>query len=455
MLLRDKVYFIIIPILLLCYYLFGIAAFWTYSCILFSIGLFFLIRGTGQRLIFKDIILLMGITQMMLAPSYFLIMPENRIDIITQAHILPEEYFQYAFPATCLLVLGLVFPIEKLDYEKLNTITLQKLHGNIRIRKEGYALFVIGLFAALSHPIMPSIIQHVFYILKSFMYIGILYLLFSGLITVPLIFVLFTSLQGLASGMVGSFIWPIGIFGIYFLVKIKYKSPLIVKIGLLTLGFFTLVLLQKAKGTFRDMTWFTANYEYSSTTDRILLFGELLVEEFRSSEQLFELHETAIPMFIRLDQGYLVNYTLEHVPAFEPYAGGETIFLGIASAFIPRLFWPDKPLSGGRAKMERFANRTLGRAVSMNIGHFGEAYVNFGKTGGAFFMFVWGLFINLIFWSLAKIGTRKPYFLLWIPAFFVGGINTFGTDFVSSLNTLAKSFLLIYFVLWILRRIKL
>jgi hypothetical protein len=112
-------------------------------------------------------------------------------------------------------------------------------------------------------------------------------------------------------------------------------------------------------------------------------------------------------------------------------------------------------MSGGREKMRRFANRTLGRKVSMNIGHFGEAYVNFGKSGGAFFMFIWGLFINYLFWGLAKLGARKPHLLLWIPAFFVGGINTFGTDVVSSLNTLAKSFLVVYFLLWFIKRIKL
>jgi hypothetical protein len=162
-----------------------------------------------------------------------------------------------------------------------------------------------------------------------------------------------------------------------------------------------------------------------------------------------------LPLFMRLDQGYLVNYTLEHVPEFEPYAGGETIFLGFASAFVPRLFWPDKPESGGRIKMERFANRTLGRGVSMNIGHFGEAYVNFGKFGGAIFIFAWGLFINFLFWTLAKVGINKPYLLLWIPIFFIGGVNTFGTDFVSSLNTMAKSFIIVYFILWFIKKVKL
>jgi hypothetical protein len=353
------------------------------------------------------------------------------------------------------LIFGLIFPLGQKNHEKINVDNLSKLDGNLRIRKEGYFLFGIGVFATITFPLMPSVIQHVFYILKSLMYIGILYLLFSGLITIPLLFVLITSFQGLATGMVGSFIWPTAIFVIYFLVKIKYKLPLLLKLSFVVVGFFGLVLLQKVKGTFRNMTWFEASYSEAGTTEKILLFGELLVEEFQTSDQLFDFHGATSPLFMRLDQGYLVNYTLDHVPDFEPYAGGETIFLGIASAFIPRLFWPDKPMSGGRAKMKRFANRTLGRGVSMNIGHFGEAYVNFGKTGGALFMLVWGLFINFLFWGLAKLGTTKPHLLLWIPAFFVGGINTFATDFVSSLNMLAKSFLVAYFVIWSVRRIKL
>lgn len=452
MLLRDKIFLITLPILLLLYYMFNINDYWTYGCILFGIGMFFFIRDIGHRLVFKDIVILMGILQMLLAPAYFLIMPEDMIDIVTQAHILPEEYFQYAFPATCLLIFGLVLPFGRKDYEKANVANLKKMDGNLRVRKEGYLLFGLGLLSAISYPIVPPIVQHVFYILRSFMYIGILYILFSGLKVLPLIFLAVTSFQGLASGMIGSFIWPTAIFVIYFLVKIKYKSPLPLKLGLVVAAFLSLIMLQKVKGTFRNMTWFTE--EYTGVSDRILLFGELLAKEFQSSEQLFDFHEATMPLFMRLDQGYLVNFTLEHVPLYEPYAGGETIFLGVASAFIPRLFWPDKPESGGRVKMKRFANRTLGRKVSMNIGHFGEAYVNFGKSGGAFFMFIWGLFINYLFWGLAKLGARKPYILLWVPAFFVGGINTFGTDVVSSLNTLAKSFLVVLLILWFVKRLK-
>jgi hypothetical protein len=93
MLLRDKFYLITLPIILLSYYLFGIEDYWTYSCILFFIGMFFFIRDAGHRLVFKDIVILMGIIQMMLAPSYFLIMPKEMINIITQAHILQRNIF--------------------------------------------------------------------------------------------------------------------------------------------------------------------------------------------------------------------------------------------------------------------------------------------------------------------------------------------------------------------------
>jgi hypothetical protein len=256
--------------------MFNINDYWTYGCILFGIGMFFFIRDIGHRLVFKDIVILMGTAQMLLAPSYFLIMPGEYIDVITQVHILPEEYFQYAFPATCLLILGLLFPIGKLEYEKINIHSLKKLEGNLRIRKEGYILFMIGLISALSQPLMPTIIQHIFHIMKTFMYVGILYLLFSGLFTIPIFFVLFTSLQGLATGMIGSFLWPTTTFVIYFLVSLKYKFSMLLKSGLVLFGFFSLIMFQNVKGTFRNLTWFEAEYANLETTDKIFTFWGII-----------------------------------------------------------------------------------------------------------------------------------------------------------------------------------
>jgi hypothetical protein len=84
----------------------------------------------------------------------------------------------------------------------------------------------------------------------------------------------------------------------------------------------------------------------------------------------------------RYNQGWIVNRVMQYVPSTEPYAHGTTVRDAVISALVPRLFYPDKVITGGRVNMARFANVEMTEETSMNLGYAGEMYANFGYWGG-------------------------------------------------------------------------
>jgi hypothetical protein len=68
----------------------------------------------------------------------------------------------------------------------------------------------------------------------------------------------------------------------------------------------------------------------------------------------------------------------------------------MASAFVPRFLWADKPMAGGIANMKYYTGYTI-KGYTTNVGPLGEAYGSFGVTGGVVFMMVLGTFIRFAY----------------------------------------------------------
>jgi hypothetical protein len=137
---------------------------------------------------------------------------------------------------------------------------------------------------------------------------------------------------------------------------------------------------------------------------------------------------------------------MDYVPRYRPYAEGKTIYTSLAASFVPRFFWPDKPMSGGKWNMEYFTGFVI-EGYSMNIGPFGEAYGNFGPKGGIYFMFFYGLFFNLALYILFQICKTRPTILLWFPILFLHSIQV-ETDILMTVNSLIKNSLFVAFCYW-------
>jgi hypothetical protein len=151
----------------------------------------------------------------------------------------------------------------------------------------------------------------------------------------------------------------------------------------------------------------------------------------------------------RLNQGWIIARIMFTVPEYEPFAEGETIENGLKSALLPRFLMPGKVTSGG-FYFERFTGISL-IGTSMNLGLAGEAYANYGAIGGIVFMFIFGLFVNLVLSVLFSRAIRLPELILWIPFLFLYMIKA-EDDFTTMINQFTKSLYVMVGMLWIMNR---
>ncbi len=186
----------------------------------------------------------------------------------------------------------------------------------------------------------------------------------------------------------------------------------------------------------------------SSTTERLQQFTR--VAATRLSNPLNNPGWRRV--LLRLDQGHISGKVLAHVPAHTPFVHGETIWTAVRCIFVPRLIRPDKPKSGGATTYPRFTGEALTPGVSKNIGQFAEAYVNFGPYGGIVCIFLYGLLLRLSYEGLRRLKHVYPPVLLWLPFLFFRMLSV-ETDFLTTLNHLAKGGIFVLAASWVLWRL--
>jgi hypothetical protein len=94
----------------------------------------------------------------------------------------------------------------------------------------------------------------------------------------------------------------------------------------------------------------------------------------------------------RLNQDYLVGRAVEYLSMSDSYANGETL-ADAAIALVPRVIWPDKPVSAGSGDLvSRFTGMHFGEGTSVGIGQVMEWYANFGRAG----IVIWFLFVGVL-----------------------------------------------------------
>jgi len=432
-------------------YVIGYQNYWYLSIAIWSVSFVNLIKGYSNRIVFKDLLILLVISKMLFAPAYFSTLSNEEIfRVITVAHLPNEEYFQFALPATLFFVFGLIVPLKRNDNHKEEINWSGILKNDERTKKQGVFLFITGiLFSAITAFFrIPGEFGFVFHVLSNLLFVGALYLMAYGYKNISSIYIGIIVFFGFISGMAGKFIWPLFIFGMYFLPTLKIRFSFAKKLALIIPFVFFMMILQSVKMQYRNMVW-GENY---SSFEKFNIYADLISSQLTFSGA--ELKEPINMLFERLDQGFLTYMAMEYVPSQEPFANGETIIESFFASFVPRFIWKDKPKAGGREMMEKYAGKKLLGSTSMNIGQFGEAYVNFGKIGGVFFLFVWALILNYFFYWFDKRSVMYPAILFWLPLFWTRGINAVGTDFATSFNTIVKTGIIVYFIHLYLKRMK-
>lgn len=144
-----------------------------------------------------------------------------------------------------------------------------------------------------------------------------------------------------------------------------------------------------------------------------------------------------------------VNASAYVIDQYDAGVPGHTLS-DVAAVIVPRALWPDKPII---TRLGRDFNYMIwGRHGSaMGVGHFAEAYWNFGWWGFAPFMAVLALILTVF--SRLSVGIMAKKDWLFLPVVFLGvnmGIRVDG-HFVPDILGAAWMALVLGAALWLIR----
>jgi len=416
-----------------------------------SVGLFvffFLdfLNRLGKKMVIFDVVIILSILTCLIVPIWGYHVYTKRDPLahlwIKYMFIPTDEYFSFAFPAVVALILGLRIPLaRKANVEKNPAVYMERMKEEVR-KKPGVGMILIGvgLVCGVFTKFVPGGLTQFFLFLSRLIYVGVFYVMYSPhkqkkKVVIGVFCIMIG--ESVAIGMFGELIFTSVASAILILLgkKIAFWRKLTIALA----GCYFIMLLQSVKMEYRLEAW-------GGGGGGLGYFTQLIGERITDPSLLIEPHNSFVT-YARLNQGWLIAATMYYVPHRFPFANGETIWQSVAAAIVPRLLWPDKPEAGGRANLKRFWGYDL-KGYSENIGPLGEAYGNFGATGGIIYMFFFGLFFNFILKQVLKKADDIPTLILWVPFLFSGTL-TVETDLLTVLGVILKGL----FFTWLIFKI--
>ncbi len=213
-------------------------------------------------------------------------------------------------------------------------------------------------------------------------------------------------------------LWALGFFAAYLTIRRPRMSVFLISMLLVCGGVF---FLHDAKWQFRQGTVQVSLFGMQIPVSKwnTPLVGALCVVQ--SATKAFTGGydpESVGDMVLRFNQGWIIDRVLNHVPAKEPYASGETVISAFEASLLPRVLAPNKQFAGGKVFMQRFADYTPAENTSMNVGFAGEMYANFGYWGGIVGCGLYALALGLVFRWVALRARTSP--LWWAVLLYIG-----------------------------------
>jgi hypothetical protein len=349
-----------------------------------------------------------------------------------------DVYFGYMIPA--IVCMGFAFFLlrkNSRDDETMINPMVSELKTNIQQIPTGsiIVLSIAGLIAHAIEPFLPDSLQQVNSFLYFSFYTSIFYIFYYTNFPYKKIFlsfaILFVIKDALSSGMFTIIAYMGGIFLILILAgkKISFTKRLL----FLVIAFSFVGFLQLFK-----TNWRSATRRGNTDVSVVLATTAAKSNDNRVETVLF-------PLYLRMNQGFNIGLIMRRIPSNVDYLGGNYLALSFASAFVPRLLWPDKPMAGGQYNMKIYTGVEI-KGWSTNVGPLGEAYGNFGVEGGCFYMIVFGLFIRLCYTGFLKICRKQPIFFVWMPVLFFQVIYVMETDSLQAFNSLAKGSVFLFMI---------
>lgn len=188
---------------------------------------------------------------------------------------------------------------------------------------------------------------------------------------------------------------PLSILLVAFLVRIEvFNLRQALRLTPILLPIFLLLFVwQSVKGEYRT---FLNGGAFSqqivvSQEDALAKFQELASEAVTSSDLLSDDRINATYRRV----GYLEYFSsaVSKVPTEIPHEQGRLLWSNLEFSLLPRFLAPNKGVKDDKAKVEKYTDCSFGSygGSSFSLGHYCEAYIDWGRTGMLIQLFLFGV----------------------------------------------------------------
>ncbi|MCB8984700.1 MAG: hypothetical protein H6659_12800 [Ardenticatenaceae bacterium] len=243
---------------------------------------------------------------------------------------------------------------------------------------------------------------------------GLLFLLYGTVVA--------SFIVGLTTGLLENALIPLAL-----LLAVRWHATRRFPWVLVSLGILLYLILNPAKFTYREEVWYgDRTYGFG---ERVDLWGNLVAESATNllgADDRSKTEQNITESLARFDLIHKFAYVQKITPEIKPFYLGQT-YTYFLYAWVPRVFWPDKPLASeaNEAIDINYRLKLPGQSSTIGIGQLPEAYANFGVVGIVLVMGLQGLIFALLDSSLNgpdSDGGRAIY--LSVMIYFLNGIGS-------------------------------
>jgi|HubBroStandDraft_6_1064221.scaffolds.fasta_scaffold138920_2 hypothetical protein len=378
------------------------------------------------------LIALMALLQWVIAPwAGYHTTPELPVFAMS---VPPDEYFSYAVPAAALLLLGLYTPLWRISQQPLPRRSVSTPAGFSRTCD---AMIVFGFAANLLINHSPDSLRYLMTLLSYLSFVGAFGHL---LVRTPgwwwrvLAVLAVRAAMSTENGLFHDLLLWAAYTGALAVFVARPRVTTI--LAIVAASAFLIGVLNEAKYSYRRALQLNPGMPL---VDRVAALTGTFENQASLPQETFT-GDALTRIVTRLNQGWIIARILVWVPTSEPFARGETVMTAFRAALVPRLLDPGKYEAGGAINFPRFTGLTIAGGTSMNLSPAGEMYANFGRNGGLFAMYLFGVGLGLVYLWFANAAQSSPLWWAWAPyvmLYTMQAENGIG----EGVNHVAKSFL--------------
>lgn len=401
----------------------------------------------GKGIVLREIIALFNVFIYLSVPlyGYVFYMQDNRLSslFLRFMRVSEEVYFDLALPCVSAFVFVLCWPLSQANSDTGPSLeaTIARAKALLPDKKQiGVTLLVLGVLISLIIQFLPVSLQYFFRLFYMSSFAGLLYIYFTDKVPFKALiltaFALFIFFSAIGNGMFTIVVYMgMTIFSFFFIGK---KYNLFTKLSIFVVLATLLFVVQSVKPLYRRSV---LKYDKGNKA------GEFFNLAFRQIGNIDKLFTPGSLFFVyyRTNQGFYVTLVQDYMPAVKPFDNGEKVLKVVASAFVPRFLWPDKPEAGGIENMKYYTGITI-KGYTTNVGPLGEAYGSFGARGAILFMVALALFIRFCYRTVFYIGRTLPLIIFWIPVLFYEVSYSGENDTLQVINSIVKASIFIFII---------